>query len=102
MQGGAYGAALFHFGATMLAVARAKFMAWADVHLVPEWRRAYHFFSLQSAAVQAAVLLTWGTMPDDMKTSLPSWLLPMIAGFVLVVGVIGVLTKQTLPPKQET
>lgn len=92
----------FISGSTMLAVARAKIMAWADRRLVPGWRRAYTFFSIQSAALQAAVLVTWATLPDDMKTSLPSWLLPLIAGFVLVVGVIGRLTHQSENPSPVT
>lgn len=78
----------------MLKAARAAIAAWADVHLIPHWRHAYKFFSVQSAAVQAAVLVGWAQMPDDMKQALPSWLLPGIAMFVLVVGVIGRMTKQ--------
>lgn len=75
---------------------------WADAHLVPQWRHAYKFFSIQSAALQAAVLVTWATLPDDLKQALPPWLLPVIAGFVLVVGVIGRLTHQSENPSPLT
>lgn len=82
----------------MLAAARQRAVVIADRWLIPHWRHAYKFFSLQSAAVQAAVLLTWGTMPDDMKQSLPTWLLPTLAMFVLGVGVVGRMTKQPTVP----
>lgn len=77
---------------------RATAVGWADAYLVPHWRHAYKFFSLQSAAVQAAVLVTWASMPDDMKQALPSWLLPAIAFFVLSIGVVGRMTKQPNVP----
>jgi hypothetical protein len=67
---------------------------WADAHLVPEWRKAHRFISVRSAALQAAILITWATLPDDMKTALPSWLLPCIAGFCLFVGTVGVMVNQ--------
>lgn len=82
----------------MLRAARAAAVAWADVHLIPHWRHAYKFFSIQSAALQAAVLVGWAQMPDDLKQALPSWLLPLLAGFVLAVGVIGRMTKQPNVP----
>lgn len=74
---------------------------WADAHLVPEWRQAYRFISVRAAALQAAVLVTWATLPDDLKSALPSWLIPGVAGFVLVVGVMGTMTKQKLPRKDD-
>lgn len=77
----------------MLDAARQRAVAWCDAHLVPEWRKAYRFISVRAAMVQAGVLLTWGTMPDDMKQSL-GWVLPAIAMFVLVVGVVGSATNQ--------
>lgn len=72
----------------------ARITAWADNHLVPEWRKGWRFISVQAAGIQAAVLVTWATLPDDLKQALPGWLLPMIAGFVLVVGTIGVFINQ--------
>lgn len=82
----------------MLHTLRTRLTDWADRWLVPHWRHAYRWFSLQAAALQAAVLITWATLPDDMKSALPSWLLPLIAGFVLVVGVVGRMTHQKDPP----
>jgi hypothetical protein len=71
-----------------------RLTGWADAHLVPQWRKAHHFLSIRAAALQGALLLAWAQMPDDMKQGLPSWLLPSIAIFVLVVGTMGVLVNQ--------
>lgn len=68
--------------------------AWADDHLVPQWRKAHRFISIRAAALQAAVLMGWAQMPDDFKQALPHWLLPLLAGFCLMVGVAGVMTNQ--------
>lgn len=69
-------------------------VAWADAHLVPEWRKAHHFLSVRAAALNAAVLVTWVSLPDDLKSALPHWLIPSISMFALVVGVGGALTNQ--------
>lgn len=86
----------------MFAAARQRAVALADRWLIPQWRHAYKFFSIQSAALQAAILVGWAQMPDDMKQALPTWLLPAIAGFVLVVGVIGRMTHQDVAPPLKT
>lgn len=86
----------------MLVVIRKRAAAWADDHLIPQWRHAYKFFSIQSAALQMAVLMTWATLPDDLKSALPGWLLPCIAGFVLSVGVVGRMTHQDAIPPVKT
>lgn len=68
--------------------------AWCDDHLVPQWRKGYKFISVQAAAINAAFLIAWASMPDDLKTALPSWLLPGIAGVVLAIGTIGAFINQ--------
>lgn len=73
---------------------RAQITAWADAHLVPEWRKGYKFISVQAAAINAAFLVAWASMPDDLKTQLPSWLLPFIAGVVLAIGTVGAFINQ--------
>lgn len=71
-----------------------------DDHLAPGWRKAYKWFSLQASAINVAFLVTWASMPDDIKTALPSWLVPAMAVFVLVVGMVGRMTKQAEAPSK--
>jgi hypothetical protein len=73
---------------------RDRLTALADQHLVPYWRNGWHFLSVRAAMLQAAVLLAWAQMPDDLKTALPGWLMPAIAGFVLLVGTCGAFFNQ--------
>jgi hypothetical protein len=75
-------------------ISRAQATQWADDHLVPTWRKGYKFISVQAAGIQAALLVAWAQMPDDLKTQLPSWLLPALAGFVLFIGTVGVFINQ--------
>jgi hypothetical protein len=69
-------------------------VAWADAHLVPEWRKAHRFISVRAAALNVALLATWATLPDDLKNYLPRWLLPVVALFILIVGTAGVMVNQ--------
>lgn len=71
-----------------------KLTCWADAHFVPHWRHVTQFFSVRALALQSAVLIGWAQMPDDLKQSLPHWLLPAIAAFVLFVGTLGAMYKQ--------
>lgn len=73
---------------------RAHLTAWADAHLVPQWRKGWRFISVQAAALNVAVLTAWASMPDDLKQALPSWLLPALAGGVLFIGAAGAFYNQ--------
>lgn len=70
----------------------------ADDWFVVGWRKAYKWFSMQAMAFDAALLAVWATIPDDLKSGLPGWLVPSAAMFVLIVGMFGRLTNQE-PPK---
>jgi hypothetical protein len=62
--------------------------------LVPNWRRAWRWFSVQAMAVSGAAGGAWLVVPDDMRAAIPSeWL--AAAGFLLaVLGLIGRLVPQ--------
>lgn len=40
------------------------------------------------------VQVTWLTIPEDIRSNSPSWLMPTLALGLLIVGVIGRLIKQ--------
>lgn len=64
------------------------------MELRKDWRQASKFISIRAAMAQAAFLVTWGSMPADLKVYIPAWLGTIIALALIVVGVIGVLVKQ--------
>jgi hypothetical protein len=66
----------------------------ADTYLVPRWRQGWKFISVRAALLQGALLMAWAQMPDDLKTALPGWLMPAIAGFVLFIGTCGAFFNQ--------
>lgn len=67
--------------------------------LIEEWRSAWKWFSVQSMALATAALVTWGLIPEDLKTALPSWLVPIFAAGLLILGIAGRLVQQN--PKGE-
>ena len=66
--------------------------------LIHNWRAAWRFFSMQAMALNTAFLATWAVLPDDLKSALPSWLVPSAAVALLVIGMGSRLVKQE--PKQ--
>lgn len=62
--------------------------------LIDDARHAWKWISMRAMALDAAFLVSWATVPEDLKAALPSWLVPMMAVFVLVVGMIGRVVKQ--------
>ncbi len=62
--------------------------------LVPEWRKAWRWFSMQSMALVVALLGSWAALPDDLKSGLPGWVVPSVSAAVLFFGMAGRLVKQ--------
>ena len=67
---------------------------WIKSHLVDDAKNAAKWFSVQSMVFVSALLGTWTQLPDDLKSALPTWLVPVIAMVVLALGLIGRLVKQ--------
>lgn len=66
-------------------------------YFIDDASRAWRWLSMQAMAIDTAFLVVWATLPDDLKTALPSWLVPAMAVFVLLVGMIGRIVKQKTP-----
>lgn len=65
-----------------------------SVVLTEDAGHAWRWISIRAMAIDSAFLISWATVPADLKAALPSWLVPMMAVFVLVVGMIGRVIKQ--------
>jgi len=62
--------------------------------LVPNWRTAWRWLSIQFPVLNTAFLGTWAVLPDKFQDALP---LPWVIGiaiFLIVAGVFGRLVKQ--------
>lgn len=63
-------------------------------HLVPGWKKSYKWLSMNMMAVAASLQVTWMTLPDDMKSSLPSEWVSGATAFLLAAGMAGRLISQ--------
>lgn len=62
--------------------------------LIPEAKRWYRMFSLQSMSISVALLGSWGALPDDLKAVIPIEWVIVIAITILVLGMFGRLIPQ--------
>lgn len=62
--------------------------------LIPQWRRAWRWFSVQAMALSIAVQGAWLAVPADLKLAVPDvWVTGSAIG-LLVLGVLGRLVDQ--------
>jgi hypothetical protein len=62
--------------------------------LVPDWKKALTWFSVQVPALNVAFLATWSALPEKFQDSLPMPWVIGIAVALIVLGVLGRLVKQ--------
>lgn len=65
--------------------------------LVENAKQSWKWFSMQAMTLAGAVQATWLTVPDDMRSQVPSGLVFYITLGLLVAGIIGRLVKQDEP-----
>lgn len=61
---------------------------------VPDWHRAWRWFSLQAMVLSGVVQAAWEALPADLKQYLPHWLGLALSLAFLVLGVGGRLIQQ--------
>ena len=72
------------------------------MRLIDNWKRAHRMLSVQAMALAVAIQGVWPTIPDDLKASLPPYLVHWVSIALLVAGIVGRLVSQdstTEPPK---
>jgi len=62
--------------------------------LVPEWRAAWRWFSVQSMGAAVAMQGAWLALSPDLKARVPDNLVDALTIGVLVLGVVGRLVDQ--------
>lgn len=65
--------------------------------LVPQWKQAFKWFSVQAHVAQVAIVGTWTTLPDDMRSAVPVRFVLVAVAVVGAAGVIGRLVNQEKP-----
>lgn len=64
------------------------------MRLVPDWRQAWKWFSVQAFAILAAVPLVWVNIPPEVQAYLPPEWRPYILALFALAGFIGRVTDQ--------
>lgn len=64
------------------------------MRLVPDWRQAWRWFSVQAFALQGIAAASWLAVPDDMRAAVPAEWLAAGAIALTALGIIGRLVDQ--------
>lgn len=62
--------------------------------IVPNWRKAWSWFSMQAMVASAALQGAWLALPPDLKTKVPGDWVTAAAIVLLVLGAVGRLVDQ--------
>jgi len=62
--------------------------------LVPNWRRAWRWYSVQASIIGAALVSAWPILPAGLRADLPDGLRTIIAVVTLLAVVPGRIVKQ--------
>lgn len=62
--------------------------------LIPNWKKAWRFFSIQAQALALAGVGAWQVLPDDLRAAVPVPVALGLAMAVLVLGIVGRLIAQ--------
>ena len=58
------------------------------MRLVPDWREAWKWFSVQAMAILAALPVVWMSLPADLKAHVPNeW--GLVIFIIVAIGGIG-------------
>lgn len=64
------------------------------VKLIPDWRRAWRFFSVQAMVLAAAIQGAWATLPPEMISTIPDGVVRSATFVLMVLGTVGRLVDQ--------
>ena len=64
------------------------------MQLIPNIKQAWKMFSIQAQAINAALLVSWQSLPATLQTVLPVQYLLVIAVVLLVLGMVGRVIQQ--------
>jgi hypothetical protein len=65
------------------------------IKLVKNWKRAHRWLSMRFLAASAALQAGFAVLPDDLRMTLPAWLMHGSAIALLVCAALGRLLDQS-------
>jgi hypothetical protein len=65
------------------------------IELIDDVRSAWRMFSVQAMSAALAVQGAWAALSDDLKTSIPHWVVTGLTLALLVTGIGGRLVRQS-------
>jgi hypothetical protein len=66
--------------------------------LIPDWRQAWKWFSVQAFAIIIALPVIWMALPADVKAYLPDSWKPWIMVALAAAGILGRIVDQNKAP----
>jgi hypothetical protein len=66
--------------------------------LIPDWKEAWRWFSVQALAAIIALPIVWGMLPADVKALLPDGWEPSAFVVLAAAGLIGRVIDQNRTP----
>ena len=70
-----------------------EMIEWIKSKLVPDAKQAWKWFSVQAAAIAAALPLAWPQLPSDFQNAIPGGLITAMS-VVSLIAIVGRLVKQ--------
>ena len=64
------------------------------MRLIPEWRRAWRYYSTQALIALAALPMVWAELPPEVKDVTPEQWRPWIVSGLAIGGLAGRLIAQ--------
>lgn len=68
------------------------------IQLIDDARKWWRMFSVQAMLWAGAVQGAWAAFGDDLKASVPHWMVTALTLFLLSAGIGGRMVKQAAPP----
>jgi len=62
--------------------------------LIPNWREAWKWFSVQALAAIVAIPFVWASLPSDLKAYVPDGAEPWVLMAIAMAGIIGRIVDQ--------
>lgn len=63
------------------------------MRLVDNWKEAWRWMSVNCMVIAASIQGAWVYIPEDMRDSIPPWIVSAITIGLLILGIIGRLLK---------
>lgn len=62
--------------------------------LIPDWKQAWRWFSVQALAAIVALPVVWAMLPADVKAFLPDGWEPWVFAVIAAAGIVGRVIDQ--------